>query len=58
MSVGSNPAGVYIERKLGRRLSVPAARVAQGYRTLDWFGIVLFVAPAFTIGVWRLYGSG
>ena len=33
------------------------ALVAQGYGTLAWFGIFLFVAPVMTIGVWRLYGS-
>ena len=33
------------------------ALVAQGYGTLAWFGIFLFVAPVMTIGAWRLYGS-
>ncbi len=33
------------------------ALVAQGYGTLAWFGIILFVAPVLTIGAWRLYGS-
>ena len=33
------------------------ALVAQGYGTLAWFGIFLFVAPLLTIGAWRLYGA-
>ena len=33
------------------------ALVAQGYGTLAWFGIFLFVAPVLTIGAWRLYGA-
>ena len=32
------------------------ALVAQGYGTLAWFGIFLFVAPVLTVGAWRLYG--
>ena len=33
------------------------ALVAQGYGTLAWFGIFLFVGPVMTIGAWRLYGA-
>jgi len=33
------------------------ALVAQGYGTLAWFGLLLFVVPLLTIGAWRLYRS-